>query len=313
MKKIIIIFALSIFLIGCAKKEIKNYILSTGGSGGSYYSFGMAVAGVFNSTFKDSSIIVENSSGSIDNLKKINDNKADLALAQNDIIYYAYNGIDEFSSNTFTNFSAVLTLYPEVIQIVASKSSKITNISSMKGKRVSIGELYSGTEINARQILEVYDLSLDDIKKTNLSFKDATDRLQKGLLDACFIVGGIPNASLQELSLSTDIVLLNIDNDEIKERYNYYSDIIIPANIYRGVTNDIRSLAIKATMVANNNLSEKAVYDVIKTLFEKKEDLIKVNSKYEELDIEGAFNGIFIPFHSGALKYYRELGYKLGE
>ena len=216
MKKIIIIMiSVSLIIAGCKKNTTSNYIFATGGTSGTYYSFGENIANIWNSNIKNINVIVESTGASAENLKLLNQNEADLAFAQNDVMDYAYNGIDIFAGEKLSNFSAMLTLYPEVVQIAATKESGIKSIADMKGKRVSVGDAGSGVEFNSKQILKAYGLTFDNIEKYNLSFKLSSEGLQNGTLDACFIVAGIPNAALQELALNKEIVLIPIDKIQI--------------------------------------------------------------------------------------------------
>lgn len=314
MKKVFIIFVsfLMAFAIGCSKGANKNYVFATGGTSGTYYSFGGVIANLWNNNIEDLNVTAQSTGASAENLRLINRGEADLAFVQNDVMDYAYNGTDMFEGEVLSNFSAILTLYPEVVQIAATKSSGIRSIADMKGKRVSVGDAGSGTEFNAKQILEAYGLTFNDIRKSNLSFKESSDGLQNGTLDACFIVAGVPNAALQELSLSTDMTLVPIGNTQIREitsQYKYYTEVNIPADTYNGVDANTRAIAVKATIAVNNNIPEEEVYNMIKTLFDKQSDLSLAHAKGNELNIEEAPKGISIPFHSGAVKYYEELGY----
>ncbi|MEI0796834.1 TAXI family TRAP transporter solute-binding subunit [Brachyspira intermedia] len=303
-----------ILMIGCQKSNNLNYIFATGGTSGTYYSFGGSIASIWNANIEGMNITAQSTGASAENLRLLNRHEADLAFVQNDVMDYAYNGTDIFAGEVLTNFSAVLTLYPEIVQIAATKESGIKTIADMKGKRISVGDAGSGVEFNAKQILEAYGLTFNDINKSNLSFKESSDGLQNGTLDACFIVAGIPNAALQELSLSKDIVLVSLDKiqlDEIINKYKYYTEVTIPANTYNNVTTDTTAIAVKATIAVNNNIPEDVVYNLVKTLFDKKADLATAHAKGEELNIEEAYKGISIPFHPGALKYYKELGYNI--
>lgn len=313
MKKVIIsIFFISVLIISCKKTEDLNYIFATGGTSGTYYSFGEVIADIWNNNIEGMNITAQSTGASAENLRLLDRKEANVAFAQNDVMDYAYNGTDIFAGEVLTNFSAMLTLYPEVVQIAARKDSGIKNVSDMKEKRVSVGDAGSGVEFNAKQILASYGLTFDDIYKSNLSFKDSSDGLKNGTLDACFIVAGIPNAALQDLSLSTEIVLIPLDKIQINEmvaQYKYYTEVTIPADTYNNVKTDTAAIAVKASLVVNNEMSEEVVYNLMKTLFDKRTDLLLAHDKGEELDIKNATRGISIPFHPGAIKYYRELGY----
>lgn len=314
MKKVFIIFVslLMALIVGCSKSANKNYVFATGGTSGTYYSFGGVIANLWNNNIEGLNITAQSTGASAENLRLINRGEAELAFVQNDVMDYAYNGTDMFEGEILSNFSAILTLYPEVVQIAATKSSGIRSIADMKGKRVSVGDAGSGTEFNAKQILEAYGLTFNDIRKSNLSFKESSDGLQNGTLDACFIVAGVPNAALQELSLSADMTLVPIGNTQIVEiisQYKYYTEVNIPADTYNGVDADTGAIAVKATIAVNNNIPEEEVYNMIKTIFDKQSDLSLAHAKGNELNIEEAPKGISIPFHPGAVKYYEELGY----
>lgn len=314
MKKVFIIFVslLMALTVGCSKSANKNYVFATGGTSGTYYSFGGVIANLWNNNIEGLNITAQSTGASAENLRLINRGEAELAFVQNDVMDYAYNGTDMFEGEILSNFSAILTLYPEVVQIAATKSSGIKSIADMKGKRVSVGDAGSGTEFNAKQILEAYGLTFNDIRKSNLSFKESSDGLQNGTLDACFIVAGVPNAALQELSLSADMTLVPIGNTQIVEiisQYKYYTEVNIPADTYNGVDADTGAIAVKATIAVNNNIPEEEVYNMIKTIFDKQSDLSLAHAKGNELNIEEAPKGISIPFHPGAVKYYEELGY----
>ncbi|CRF31913.1 C4-dicarboxylate ABC transporter substrate-binding protein [Brachyspira suanatina] len=303
-----------ILMIGCQKSNNLNYIFATGGTSGTYYSFGGSIASIWNANIEGMNVTAQSTGASAENLRLLNRHEADLAFVQNDVMDYAYNGTDIFDGEVLSNFSAILTLYPEIVQIAATKASGIKTIADMKGKRISVGDAGSGTEFNAKQILEAYGLTFNDINKSNLSFKESSDGLQNGTLDACFIVAGIPNAALQELSLSSDIVLVSLDKvqvDDILNKYKYYTEVTIPANTYNNVTTDTTAIAVKATIAVNNNIPEDVVYNLVKTLFDKKSDLATAHAKGEELNIDDAYKGISVPFHPGALKYYKELGYNI--
>lgn len=313
MKRLIFIsLSLILFMFGCGKNANKNYIFATGGTSGTYYSFGGVIANLWNNNIEDMNVTAQSTGASGENLRLLNRGEADFAFVQNDVMDYAYNGIDMFEGEVLTNFSAMLTLYPEVVQIAATKSSGIRSVSDMRGKRVSVGDAGSGVEFNANQILAAYGLTFDDIRKSNLSFKESSDGLQNGTLDACFIVAGVPNAAIQELSLSTDIFLVPIGDAQMRELtslYKYYTESVIPANKYNGVNIDTKAVAVKASIAVNNNIPEEEVYQMVKTLFDKRDDLVAAHSKGNELNIEDAPKGVSIPFHAGAIKYYEELGY----
>ena len=312
MKKIITVCAiLSIFLVGCTKNTNKDYILATGGTSGTYYPFGGAIANIWNTKVANMNVTAQATGASAENLRLINKGEAEYAIVQNDVMDYAYNGTDLFEKEKLPNIMTIGTLYPEVVQIAASKDSGIKSIADFKGKRISVGDAGSGVEFNAKQILEGYGITFNDIKKNNLSFKESAEGLQNGTLDACFVTAGVPNSALQELAFTAGLVLIPVSGeaaDKICEKYGYYTKTIIPGGTYKGTDEDTEALAIKATLAVNANLDEATVYDMTKALFSNLNELALAHAKGEEVSVEAAVTGVSVPFHPGAVKYYKEIG-----
>lgn len=282
--------------------------MATGGTTGTYYSYGGAVAQALSENLEGIKIGVHSSGASKANILEIADKDADIAIVQNDVAYYAYNGTDLFDSEKVQSFSVLGGVYAEVCQIISK--TDIQSIEDLKGKVVSVGDAGSGVEFNARQILEVYGLSFDDIKKQNLSFGDSAEALKDGKIDAFFCVAGAPTTAVVELATTNEIDLLSIDADKaaaLKEKYPFYTDYTIPSGTYKGIDVDKASVAVKATFIVSNDLSEDTVYKITKALYADAKDKI-VHDKAKELSPEYAVSGISIPFHPGAEKYYKEAG-----
>ncbi len=314
MKKTILMAAAGLMVlasfVGCTKKANKNFILATGGTSGTYYPFGGAIANIWNSNIEGMNVTAQSTGASAENLRLISREEAEFAIVQNDVMDYAYNGTDMFSQ-ALPNLATIGTLYPEVVQIAASKSSGIKSIADLRGKRVSIGDAGSGVEFNAKQILEGYGITFEDIQKNNLSFKESAEGIQNGTLDACFVTAGVPNSALQELAFTAGLVLIPVSGaeaDKIVNSYNFYTKTVIPAGTYNGTDTDTEALAIKATLAVNANLDENIVYEMTKALFENLESLGTAHAKGKEVSAEAAVTGVSVPFHPGAIKYFSEKG-----
>lgn len=304
------LIAAAAVLTGCAPAK-KNYIIATGGTSGTYYPFGGAVANIWNTKIENMNVTAQATGASAENLRLISKGDAEYAIVQNDVMDYAYNGTDMFEGQKLPNILTIGTLYPEVVQIAASKKSGIKTIADLKGKRVSIGDAGSGVEFNAKQILEGYGLTFDDIVKNNLSFKESAEGLQNNTLDACFVTAGVPNSALQELAFTNGLVLIPVDGEaaeKICKKYSFYTKTIIPGGTYKGSEEDVAALAIKATIAVNANLDEATVYSMTKALFENLDELSQAHAKGKEVSAAAAVTGISVPFHAGALKYFKELG-----
>ena len=315
MKKIaafVLAASAALVLTGCSKAASKkNFILATGGTSGTYYPFGGAIANIWNTKIEGMNVTAQSTGASAENLRLISAGDAEFATVQNDVMDYAYNGTDMFAGKALPNLATLGTMYPEVVQIAASKSSGIKTIYDLKGKRVSVGDAGSGVEFNAKQILEGYGLTFDDIKKSNLSFKESGEGLQNGTLDACFITAGVPNAALQELAFTNGLILIPVNGaeaDAICAKYGFYTKTTIPSGTYKGTDADTEALSIKCTIAVNANLDEDTVYKMTKVLFENLEELGNAHAKGKEVTAAKAVTGCSVPFHPGAKKYFEEIG-----
>ncbi|MCF0121102.1 MAG: TAXI family TRAP transporter solute-binding subunit [Oscillospiraceae bacterium] len=314
MKKVIslilVVMLLAACLTSCGGSGTK-VSMATGGTSGTYYGFCGVVAQVLNEKLKGTlEISVESTGASKANIQLIDSGASQLAIVQNDVMYYAYTATDMFEGEKAINsFSAVASCYPEVIQIVAN--TNINSIEDLKGKNVSVGDAGSGTEFNAKQILAAYGISFDDINVSNQSFADSADAITNGSIDAAFIVAGTPTTAVTELATTHEFTLLDIDDEHIaalQAQYGFYTKVTVPGGTYSCVSKDTQAVAVMATIVASNKLSEDAVYAFTKALFDYKADITAGHTKGAELDTATAVSGISIPFHAGAEKYYKEVG-----
>ena len=283
----------------------------TGGPMGAYYAVGGAMTEVLNPLLGETELILESSGASRANLEMIEEGDAQLATVQNDVMYYAYTGTSLFDGEEpITNFSAVAGLYDETIQIVTCDES-IKTVADLAGKTVSVGDNGSGVEFNAKQILEAYGLSFDDITPVNSSFGESAYGMEKGTIDAAFIVSGLPTTAIEELADSVQIGFVQLDEEHIatlQSEYDFYTEAIIPAGTYTGVDEDAVTVSVRATLVAANDVSEDVVYNLLKALFENKDSLAEKDAKFESMTAEEAVEGMSVPFHPGAKKYYEEQG-----
>jgi TRAP transporter TAXI family solute receptor len=284
--------------------------MATGGSTGTYYAFGSAIGQIL-SEKTGINISVQSTGGSRTNIQLIDTGDVELAIVQNDVMDYAWRGVDLFNGEKTTSFSTVAALYAEVCQVVVNPASGIQTIADLRGKNVSVGDAGSGVEFNARQILEAYGITFEQIGKQNLNFGDSADALRGNKIDAFFCVAGAPTPAIIDLSTNRDVMLLEIDDAHVAELvklYPFYTKYPIPAGIYRGLNNDVQTVAGKATIIANSSVKEDTVYRLTKTLFESKAEIEAAHAKGKELSTSYAVEGISVPFHPGAAKYLREIG-----
>lgn len=290
--------------------------MATGGTSGTYYGFSGVLANTLNGKMGDVSINVESSGASSANIEMIDTGNDQLAIVQNDVMYYAYTATDMYEGkDPIQSYSAVMSCYPEYVQIVANKS--ITSIEDLKGKKVSVGDAGSGVEFNARQILAAYGIDIDsDITKQNQSFADSADSLKNGTIDAAFVVAGYPTTAVSELASTYDFNLLPLDEEHanaLMEQYGFYTYGVIPGNTYTCVADDVPAVAVMATIIARNDVEEDTIYNLVKAIFDNQEEITVGHAKGSELSKETAVQGIDIPFHPGAAKYFTEAGVTIPE
>lgn len=312
MKNKILLFAsISLFAlcsVACANDGKTKVRIATGGTTGTYYAYSGVLAQALNTQLDDVKVVVHSSGASKANIFEVVDNDADMAIVQNDVAYYAAQGSDLFEEDgKIEGFSALGAVYSEVVQIISS--SKINSIEDLRGKVVSVGDAGSGTEFNARQILSTYGIDFSDIKVQNLSFGDSSEALKDGKIDAFFCVAGAPTTAVVELATTNHIHVLSVDSDKmdiLQEKYPFYTSYTIPAGSYKGVDTDTKSVAVKATYIVSDRLSEDVVYKMTKTIYEHPEKI--VHAKSAEINKEFAVSGIAFPFHEGSKKYFEEVG-----
>ena len=297
-------------LTGCTTAKT-NLIMATGGTSGTYYSFGGAICQIYNTKLENMNVTAQSTGASKENIRLIGSKEAELAIVQNDVMDYAYQGIELFSGEKVQNIRTVAILYPEIIQIVVSPESGINSIADMKGKRISVGDAGSGVEANAKQILEAYGMTFDDIQTSHLSFSESASAFKDKQLDGFFVTAGSPNPAIQEITALSSIKLLSIDDataDKLIEKYPFYTKYSISKDTYKGMEADANTLAVMATLIAGSELAEDTVYKLTKALFEYQTDLGNAHAKGKDLTLEGAVKGVSVPFHPGAEKYYKEKG-----
>ncbi len=287
----------------------ENLVFASGGTTGTYYAIGGVLATVLSPLMEDANITVTSTGASKANIQIIDDGDAALGIVQNDVMYYAYTGTDLFDDEEpYDTFAAVLGLYDETVQIITCDDS-IKSVADLKGKAVSVGDAGSGVEFNAKQILEAYGLSFDDIKVTNASFGDSADNLKDGKIDAAFIVAGAPTTAVVDLATVKDVHLVELDDEHIgllQDNYGFYTKTVIPAGTYKGVDEDATTVSVRATIIASTDVEDDIIYNFVKAMFDNKESLVAGHAKFEFLNLEDAVKGISVPFHPGAVRYYEE-------
>ena len=283
--------------------------MGTGGESGTYYAFGGVLANYIGQN-SDLSINVVSTGGTAANITGIHNGLYDLATVQSDVSTYAYFGTNSFEGNAISDFRVLGALYAETVQIVTCNSA-LTSVADLKGKSVCVGDVGSGTYFNTVDVLAAYDMTLDDITPVYQSFGDSTESIKDGKIDAAFICAGAPTNAVVDLATSKSVYLISIDGEHMSKLLAscpWYASLTIPAGTYSGFDQDAVTITVKATLVAKASLSDDAAYKIVSTIFNNTEAIAGLHGKGAELSLKFATEGIAVPFHPGAAKYYAEKG-----
>lgn len=322
---LVTVLALSVVFAGPAMAAKKFFAVATGGTGGTYYPLGGALAQALSSKIPDLIVTAQSGNASTANLNLIRSHGIESAFVQNNTAYQAYTGIDQFKGNPVKNVRGIASLYPEVIQIVTLKSANIKSVKELKGKRVIPGDRGSGTAVDAENIMQAAGMTFKDFGALDwLSFTGISQRMKDGQADAGFITAGIPTSSVMELTSQTDIAILDIDDALIKkttDKWPFYAKVTIPAGTYRGQDAAVDTVAVMAQWVVDAVIPEDIVYQITVALWEKGKHVLRqddapsaaaimgqVHAKGKDVTLETALDGMAIPLHPGAAKYYKEKG-----
>jgi TRAP transporter TAXI family solute receptor len=286
----------------------------TGGTSGVYYPLGSKYAELLNKAGIKAKAVT--SGASVSNAKAIGDGNAQAAIMQNDVAYYAYNGLYMFKGNPIKKLRGVAALYPETVQFVVRADSDIKSLQDLAGKKVAIGAPGSGTAVAAEQILKAAGV-WDKIQKVNQKFSQAAQALKLGQIDAAVIVSGAPTPAITQIAVTTPVRVLPIPDDVLNklksEGYIFYVRQVLPKDTYKGMTEDTPTLAVKAILVVSSDLPDDVVYEMTKVLFDNVDQLRAVHQKAKYISLDTALDGMSIPLHPGAYKYYKEKGLSVSD
>ena len=295
----------------------QNISIATGGTGGVYYPMGGGMAAVLSKHVPGMQATAEVTGGSVDNLKLIASGKPYIAFAMTDATQDAYRGEDKFKGNKVP-LRTLMILYPNRMHVVTVEGRGIAKMADLKGKRVSTGSPGSATEVMAFRLIEAAGLDKDkDLKRERLGAAESVNAIKDGKIDAFFWVGGLPTAAVTDLANTPGTKLRMIDHADAvaamnKKHGDLYIEDVIPKAMYKGMDADNHQATVMNILVAHESMDDKTAYNIVKTLFEKRDDLIAVHKEAANIRFEIQKRAASpIPFHPGALKYFAEKGVNL--
>jgi uncharacterized protein len=295
----------------------QNLSIATGGTGGVYYPLGGGLAAILSKTIPGMQATAEVTGGSVDNLKLVGTGKPYLAFSMADAAQDALKGEDKFTGNKVP-LKTLMVLYPNRMHVVSVEGKGVTKMSDLKGKRVSTGSPGSATEVMAFRIIEAAGLDKDkDMKRERLGVAESVNAIKDNKIDAFFWVGGLPTAAVTDLANTPGTKIKMIDHSEVVAKMNQkygqlYVEDTIPKAMYKGMDTDNKQATVMNILVAHEKMDDKTAYNIVKTIFDKKPDLVAVHKEAENFKLENQKTSATpIPWHPGAVKYFAEHGVKL--
>lgn len=291
--------------------------IGTGGVTGVYYPTGGAICRLVNKGRKDHGMrcSVESTGGSVYNINTIREGELEFGVAQSDWQHHALEGTSKFEdAGPFENLRAVFSLHPEPFTVVARADSGIKNFDDLKGKRVNLGNPGSGARGTFEVVMDGKGWTKDDFAlAAELKPTEQAAALCDNQVDAIVFTVGHPSGTIQEATTSCDSNLVNVDGEVIEKLIadnSFYREAIIPGGMYRGSDEDTKTFGVGATLVTSADVSEDAVYALVKSVFDNFEDFKELHPAFANLTPEEMVkDGLSAPLHPGAEKYYKEKGW----
>lgn len=285
--------------------------VGTGPTSGIYFPIGGAFATALKEYGYDTSAEATNATGQ--NIQNILNGDCEIAIAMQDAVMQAYTATGAYEGkDAATGLKALMRLWPNYVQLVTTADTGIKSVADLKGKRVGVGAANSGVEINARMILDAYGITYDDITPDYLAYGEAIDNMKNGQCDAVFVTSGLPNATVMDLGVSYDMVVIPIDGegrDKLVNDYPYYAESVIPANTYNN-TEDVEGVFVYNIMLVREDISDEMVYDMLTGIFENISTIkASHNAADKNIDITFGVDDVQLPLHPGAEAFWKDNGY----
>ncbi|MFO1323859.1 MAG: TAXI family TRAP transporter solute-binding subunit [Burkholderiales bacterium] len=311
----LVVVALAALAVPAVAQQGNRISITTGGTGGVYYPLGGGMANILSKYVPGMQATAEVTGGSVDNLKLIGAGKSEVAFSMVDTAWEAAQGLDKFK-DAKVNARTLMVLYPNRMHVVTVDGTGITKLADLKGKRVSTGSAGSGTEIMAVRILEAVGIDpKKDLKVERLGAAESVNAMKDRKIDAFFWVGGVPTAAVTDLAATPGTKIRLIDHAEALDAMNakygplYVKGYIAPTS-YQGMDRPVENIDVWNILVASDKMSDQMAYDIVKTLMEKKPELVAVHKEALNIDLKYQKIGSPLPYHPGAKKYFEEQGVK---
>ncbi|MGN6536023.1 MAG: TAXI family TRAP transporter solute-binding subunit [Mesorhizobium sp.] len=302
--------ALSLGLGSLSAKADEFINVLTGGTSGVYYPLGVALSEIYGKNIPGAHAQVQATKASVENLNLLQQGKGEIAFALGDSVKLAAEGNEEAGfPGKLDKLRGIAAIYPNSIQIVASRDSGIKTLADLKGKSLSVGAPASGTELNARAIFAAAGMKYEDLGKVEyLPFGDSVELIKNRQLDATLQSAGLGVASIRDLATSVAINVVAVPAEDVARIGAPYVSVVIPKGTYEGQDEDVQTAAVGNFLVSHSDVSDETAYQMTKLLFENLDKLAAAHAAAKGIDPAKALEGMPIPLHPGAERYYKEKG-----
>ncbi len=304
------VLALSLGLGATAAKAQEFINVLTGGTSGVYYPLGVALAKIYSDNIEGVQTQVQSTRASVENLNLLQQGRGEIALALGDSVMAAWEGDTEAGfPQPLDKIRAIAAIYPNYVQIVASAESGITDLEGLRGRSLSVGAPASGTELNARAIFAAAGMSYEDLGMIEyLPFGESVELIKNRQLDATLQSAGLGVGSITDLAISIPTNIVAVPAEIAESMGAPFIAATIPAGTYQGQDEDVSTVAITNILVTHDDVSEEMAYQMTKLLFENLDEMVAAHAAARDITAENAPQGLPIPLHPGAERYYREAG-----
>ena len=297
--------------------QVQFLSIATGGTGGVYYPYGGALARVLTSKLPNTQVTAEVTGASVDNLKLMQQGRADLAFTLADTLHEAAKGTGPFAATGPVDARTVAVLYTNYTHLVTRQGSGIARVADLKGRVVSTGAPGSGTELIADRLLQAAGIDpRQGITRHALGASESAGALKDGKVDAFFWSGGLPTSAIQDLAASAGLTIALVPQDDLlpalQARYGkeLYRAVSLPGATYRGNADSVSVIGVSNVLVASSRLSPELVEAITAALFDAKADLTAAHPEARHLERATGPDTAPVPLHEGALRYYQARGWR---
>lgn len=300
----------SIVLSAASARADEFINILTGGTSGVYYPLGVALSKIYGEKIEGARTQVQATKASVENLNLLQQGRGELAFALGDSVKLAWDGNTEAGFRApLDKLRGIAAIYPNYIQIMASKESGITTLADFKDKSLSVGAPKSGTELNARTIFAAAGMSYDDLGKIEyLPFAESVELMKNRQLDATLQSAGLGVSSFKDLATSVEVQMVTIPDEIAVKLGAPYIAATVPAGTYQGQDSDVKTVAVVNFLITHSDVSDETVYQMTKQLFENLPTLEAAHKAAANIRIEDALSGMPVPLHPGAERFYKEKG-----